>query len=197
MPGDFGINMRAALEGMVQAFQHHAGSTLAKNEPFPGCIKRPGGFFGCIVIAGRQGAHGAETANRIIFDNGFNTASDDQPSWSPEGNKLVFISPCKVRQDLYRGSGMYLINYDGSGLQPLYDESWGLDNVIVTTDSLYNSLSSTSSTVQRDSSFFEPDPSARASETTSKIELYRLTKIENYIDLAIDELVNTLLFPKQ
>lgn len=42
-----------------------------------------------------------------------------QPSWAPDGKKLVFISPCKVQQDVYRRSSMYIINYDGSGLQPL------------------------------------------------------------------------------
>ncbi|HVN15941.1 MAG TPA: protein kinase [Anaerolineales bacterium] len=42
-----------------------------------------------------------------------------QPSWAPDGSKLVFISPCKVQQDIYRGSSMYLINYDGTGLEHL------------------------------------------------------------------------------
>ena len=42
-----------------------------------------------------------------------------QPAWSPDGKQIVFISPCKVRQDTYRGSSLYLMNADGSGLQPL------------------------------------------------------------------------------
>jgi len=42
-----------------------------------------------------------------------------QPAWSPDGRRIVFISPCKVRQDTYRGSSLYLINSDGSGLTPL------------------------------------------------------------------------------
>lgn len=42
-------------------------------------------------------------------------------------------------------TGTYItLVFEGSGLQPLYDESWGLDNVMVTTDSLYNSLTSSS-----------------------------------------------------
>ncbi len=42
-----------------------------------------------------------------------------QPAWSPDGARLVFISPCTLRQDVYRGSALYLINADGTGLQPL------------------------------------------------------------------------------
>lgn len=43
-----------------------------------------------------------------------------QPSWSPDGMRLVFVSPCLSRSnDYYRGSGLYLINVDGSGLELL------------------------------------------------------------------------------
>ena len=42
-----------------------------------------------------------------------------QPDWSPDGQQLVFISPCTVRQDVYRGSSLFVINADGSGLRPL------------------------------------------------------------------------------
>jgi Tol biopolymer transport system component len=42
-----------------------------------------------------------------------------EPAWSPDGARLVFISPCKVHADIYRGASLYLINADGTGLQPL------------------------------------------------------------------------------
>lgn len=42
-----------------------------------------------------------------------------QPSWSPDGQKLVFISPCKENKDVYNSAGLYIINADGSGLQTL------------------------------------------------------------------------------
>ena len=54
-----------------------------------------------------------------------------QPSWSPDGTRLVFTSPCKFNTDSYRESGLYVINADGTGLTPLsttpggdYDPAW-------------------------------------------------------------------------
>lgn len=43
-----------------------------------------------------------------------------QPNWSPDGQRLVFVSPCLTRSnDYYRGSGLHIINADGSGLESL------------------------------------------------------------------------------
>jgi Tol biopolymer transport system component len=39
-----------------------------------------------------------------------------QPSWSPDGKRLVVVSPCPKRQDQYPGAKLYIINSDGSGL---------------------------------------------------------------------------------
>jgi len=57
-----------------------------------------------------------------------------QPSWSPDGIRLVFISPCRGNEALYRGSGLFLINADGSDLTPLpnvpggdFDPAWSPD----------------------------------------------------------------------
>jgi len=61
-----------------------------------------------------------------------------QPSWSPDGSQLVFISPCKSRadffEDQYKDSSLYLINADGTGLKTLttvsgsdYDPAWSPD----------------------------------------------------------------------
>jgi len=57
-----------------------------------------------------------------------------QPDWSPEGMRLVFISPCDKNQESYLGAGLYIINVDGSGLMPLpsvfagdYDPAWSPD----------------------------------------------------------------------
>ena len=58
-----------------------------------------------------------------------------QPAWSPDGQRLVFISPCLKRQDQYPDANLYIINADGSGLTgPLetgaegnFDPSWSPD----------------------------------------------------------------------
>ena len=61
-----------------------------------------------------------------------------QPSWSPDGKQLVFISPCRVRGDFYdnayKDSSLYLINADGTGERALttipgadFDPAWSPD----------------------------------------------------------------------
>jgi eukaryotic-like serine/threonine-protein kinase len=46
-----------------------------------------------------------------------------QPSWSPDGLQLVFVSPCQKRYDLSEpapsDTALYIINADGSNLTPL------------------------------------------------------------------------------
>ncbi|GAP18336.1 TolB family protein, partial [Levilinea saccharolytica] len=48
-----------------------------------------------------------------------------QPDWSPDGQRLVFVSPCRARQATYKGSSLFLINTDGSGLTPLVSSPGG------------------------------------------------------------------------
>ena len=52
-----------------------------------------------------------------------------QPSWSPDGKQLVFVSPCKARLDLtdhpLANTALYIINADGSKLTPLPTVSGG------------------------------------------------------------------------
>ncbi len=36
-----------------------------------------------------------------------------QPDWSPDGRRLVYVSPCRQKQDFYQGSSLYLIDADG------------------------------------------------------------------------------------
>jgi len=48
-----------------------------------------------------------------------------QPAWSPDGARLVFISPCLKRLNQYPGAKLYIINADGSGLTPLVSEEGG------------------------------------------------------------------------
>jgi Tol biopolymer transport system component len=62
-----------------------------------------------------------------------------QPSWSPDGSQLVFISPCRERlefydKEYYNDASLYMINVDGTGLMQLttipgsdYDPAWSPD----------------------------------------------------------------------
>lgn len=43
-----------------------------------------------------------------------------QPSWSPDGQKLVFISPCKGMDEIYFAASLYIVNSDGTDLTPLF-----------------------------------------------------------------------------
>jgi eukaryotic-like serine/threonine-protein kinase len=69
-----------------------------------------------------------------------------QPDWSPDGARLVFISPCDSMTDYYPGSAMYIVNADGEGLLPLptmpggdYDPKWSPDGKKIAFTSLRNS----------------------------------------------------------
>ena len=68
-----------------------------------------------------------------------------QPDWSPDGQRLVFISPCDGNQDYYPYSALYIINSDGTGLLPLptvsggdFDPAWSPDGKQLAFTSLRN-----------------------------------------------------------
>jgi Tol biopolymer transport system component len=66
-----------------------------------------------------------------------------QPAWSPDGQRLVFTSPCREDQEQYPGSGLWIIQADGSGLTSLptapggdYDPAWSPDGTRIAFASL-------------------------------------------------------------
>jgi serine/threonine protein kinase/Tol biopolymer transport system component len=66
-----------------------------------------------------------------------------QPDWSPDGSRLVFISPCKEKTDRYPGARLYTIELNGTGLTPLsweaggdFDPAWSPDGSRIAFTSL-------------------------------------------------------------
>lgn len=69
-----------------------------------------------------------------------------QPDWSPDGTKLVFISPCKRIEDQYSEASLFIINANGTGSQPLptvpggdFDPAWSPDGTRIAFTSLRGS----------------------------------------------------------
>jgi Tol biopolymer transport system component len=70
-----------------------------------------------------------------------------QPAWSPDGQRLVFISPCESNHESYPGAGLFVINVDGSESDPVpltntlggdYDPTWSPDGTHIAFTSLRN-----------------------------------------------------------
>ena len=66
-----------------------------------------------------------------------------QPAWSPDGERLAFISPCGGNQEIYPGAGIFIINVDGSETTPLpsapggdFDPAWSPDGTRIAFTSL-------------------------------------------------------------
>jgi len=66
-----------------------------------------------------------------------------QPSWSPDGMRLVFVSPCGGMDEIYYNAGLNIIDADGSGLTQIptvaggdFDPAWSPDGKSIVFTSL-------------------------------------------------------------
>jgi eukaryotic-like serine/threonine-protein kinase len=102
----------------------------AESTPTPDSTPIPvatlvGGSSGQIVFASSRSvvpqlylvnADGTDLTQLTNMDNGA-----CQPSWAPDGTRLVFISPClgrgEIFETIYNESSLYIINADGTGLK--------------------------------------------------------------------------------
>jgi serine/threonine protein kinase len=62
-----------------------------------------------------------------------------QPEWSPDGQKLLFMSPCNRKAGEYPRAALYVMNADGTNVQPcvsmiggVYDASWSVAGIAFT-----------------------------------------------------------------
>ena len=125
----------------TETLQPEAVTPTPDNTPIPAATLMGGGTGQIVFASARSGvpqiylsnADGTALAPLTSMENGA-----CQPSWSPDGSQLVFISPCPRRGEFfetaYRESSLYTINVDGTGLKTLttvpgsdFDPAWSPD----------------------------------------------------------------------
>jgi len=126
---------------VTEALQPEELTATPDNTPIPVATHMGGGTGQIAFASARSGvpqiylsnADGTALAPLTSMENGA-----CQPSWSPDGSQLVFISPCTRRGEFfetaYRESSLYTINVDGTGLKTLttvpgsdFDPAWSPD----------------------------------------------------------------------
>jgi eukaryotic-like serine/threonine-protein kinase len=82
---------------------------------------------------------GASEADRHLTQVTNHPDGACQPAWSPDGTRLLFISPCDRKRDQYPNSAIYIINADGTNQQPfiadvggVFEPDWSQTGIVYT-----------------------------------------------------------------
>ena len=124
------------------------GTPSPSDTPLPTATQTPaptplGGGAGAIAFVSERGGRpqiylmDADGGNITQLTNVAEGAC--QPAWSPDGQALLFVTPCAGKREQYPGSAIYFINADGTGLRPFitllggeWDPAWSAAGVVFT-----------------------------------------------------------------
>lgn len=93
--------------------QFNTNLTLVNSSPTPSVTPQGGGAGEVCFVSDRTGIPQIYLLNVISSVLKQITNEQDgacQPDFSPDGSKIVYISPCRVKQDIYKGSSLYIID---------------------------------------------------------------------------------------
>lgn len=126
-------------------------STLSPTPELPPTMTPGGGGYGQVAFASdRTGIpqiwiiNSDGTGLRQLTDYQWGAC---QPEWSPDGERLIFISPCEENEEVYDNANLFVVNADGSGLEPLpamegggFDPAWSPDGKSILFTSTRNNF---------------------------------------------------------
>ncbi len=121
-----------------------------ENTPIPAATQVGGGNGQIAFASSRSGVPQIYVINFDLTGLSLLTNMEEgacQPTWSPDGSQIAFISPCRARgeffENSYRDSSIYVMNADGTGQKPLttvpssdFDPAWSPDGKYIAFTSL-------------------------------------------------------------